>query len=132
MPIPVKVYTWPSDGGQIAINELAWTMFDLPEPGSRYWHGRDPYIVRGVDETSDPATVHLEHAAEWADEVRDALPAGYWIEGGRRSEDGSWHFHLVQQGVDRPIGMYFGESLEQGITEVVAGAHAREAQLDQK
>lgn len=128
MPIPVKVILWPPGGRAIAIGELNWTMYDLPAPGTRYWHGRDPFLVREIDQTSDPVTLHLEHADEWAQEIRAALPAGYWIEGGRRSDDGSWHFHLEQDGVERPIGLYYGESLEQALNEAVAGAHARVAQ----
>jgi hypothetical protein len=33
--VAVTVYTWPPGGGQIAINELHSTMFDLPPVGSR-------------------------------------------------------------------------------------------------
>jgi len=95
------------------LNEPAWTMFDLPASGSRYWHGRDPYLVRGVDEATDPITVHLEHAADWTDELRRALPDGYWLDGGRSDRSAEWHFMLVQDGVERPIGLFQGSTLDE-------------------
>jgi hypothetical protein len=127
VPIPVTVYTWPPGGGQIAINRLDWTMYDVPAVGSRYWHGRDPYKVRGVDENTDPVTVHLEHDDAWVAELHDALPDGYWLDGGRSDTDGRWHFQIVQDGVDRPIGMYIGDTLDDALDQAVVAAQQRAA-----
>jgi hypothetical protein len=126
MPTPVKVYTWSPGGGRLAINEFDWSMFDLPARGTRYWHGRDPYVVREVDETTDPVTVHLENAAEWADELRNQLPSGYWLDGGRSDAKGEWHFTLVKDGVERPIGLFYSEALEDAVNEATTAAQERE------
>jgi hypothetical protein len=127
MPVPVKVFTWPPGGTTIAINELAWSMFDLPARGTRYWHGRDPYLVREVDETTEPVTIHLEHAEDWTEELREALPDGYWPDGGRSDRSGEWHFTLVKDGVERPIGLFHGDTLDEALAAAINAAHQGEA-----
>lgn len=129
MAMPVKVVLWPPGGGAIAIGELRWTMYDVPDVGSRYWHGRDPLVVREIDGSTDPLTIHLEHAGnDWISELRAALPDDYWLHGGRSSDDGSWHFHLEQEGVERPIGIYVGQTLEAALAAAIAGGNERQVQ----
>jgi hypothetical protein len=71
--------------------------------------------------------VHLEHADAWEDELIAALPDGYWLDGGRPDDDSMWHFHLVQDGVERPIGAFFGETLDDAIGQAIADAQQRHA-----
>jgi hypothetical protein len=127
MPIPVRVYTW-TPGGALPINELHWTMFDLPPVGSRYWHGTDAFRVREVDETTDPPIVLLEHDAAWEQELRGLLPKGYWLDGGRDSKDGRWHFESVREGVGRPREWSFGETLDEAMSDVIAEVRHHAAQ----
>jgi hypothetical protein len=88
MEVDVRGVTWPagSGGEGIAEYELRWTMFEIPESGSRYWHGRGAFQVLVVDDLTDPPTVNLEHDAEWEQELLAELPAGYWLDGGRQGQ----------------------------------------------
>jgi hypothetical protein len=129
MPVAVKVYTWDPRMDEIALNELDLTMFELPSPGSHYWHDRWGYTVRGVDETQDPPHVHLVHDRAYEEELHNGLADGYLLDGGRNAEDGSWHFlMLTPQG--RPLGPFWGADLNAAVAEAVAAAaqHARAAE----
>jgi hypothetical protein len=126
MPVPVKVYTWDPRMDEMALNELDWTMFELPAPGSHYWHDRWGYTVREVDETQDPPHVHLVHDRAYEEELHAGLPDGYLLDGGRDSEDGSWHFFmLTPQG--RPLGPFRGGDFDSAVGQALAAAaeHAR-------
>lgn len=125
MPIPVVVVTWPPGGGAVAINRLEGrAMFDLPPVGSRYWSAGNPFVVREVDETTDPTTVHLEHDHRFADEVRAAMPEGYWPDGGRSSDDGRWHFTILAEG-ERPFGLWTGDTPDDALGQAFAAARER-------
>jgi hypothetical protein len=123
MPVAVKVYTWDPRMDEMALNELDWTMFELPEPGSHYWHDRWGYTVREVDQTQDPPHVHLVHDRAYEEELHEGLPDGYLLDGGRRHDDGSWHFFmLTPQG--RPLGPFPGSDFETAAGAALAAAHA--------
>src|SRR5437763_1421757 len=80
MPVSVKVYTWDPRMDEMALNELDWTMYELPTPGSHYWHDRWGYTVREVDEMQDPPHVHLVHDRAYEEEPHgrvDALQRGH-------------------------------------------------------
>jgi hypothetical protein len=64
---------------EMALIELNWTMFELPAPGSRYWHDRSGYTVREVDRTQDPPHVHLVHDRAYEEELHAGLPEGYLL-----------------------------------------------------
>lgn len=122
MSIRVKVYTWPPGGTTLAINELNLEMFELPGPGSRYWHDRWGYRVRNVGATEDPPVVHLEHDPDWESQLYEGLPDGYILDGGRRDDDGTWHFAL-QTPQGRMGGAFFNSDLDAAIAGAIAAAH---------
>jgi hypothetical protein len=125
MAVPVIIVTWPAGGGELAVNRLEGrAMFDLPSVGSRYWSVGEPFVVREVDESTDPTTVHLEHDDAFADEVRAAMPAGHWLDGGRSSSDGRWHFTVVPES-GRPFGLWFGDTLDDALGQAIAAANER-------
>jgi hypothetical protein len=103
-------------------------MYDLPAVGSLYWRGRDPF-VRAVDLSTEPPTVHFEHNPARAVDAQAVLPDAYWPEGGRSASDGRWTFHLERAGLDRPIGLFLGETLDEALGQVVSAAseHAQTA-----
>ncbi len=102
-------------------------MYELPPVGSRYVRDGQPWRVRDVDETADPARVDLERDEAWAEELRAALPEGYALGGGRNSDSGRWHLYASE--ADGAIYETFVSegSLEDAIAAVVAKAerHAR-------
>jgi len=123
--IPVTIITWPSGGTTMAINELRGrAMYDLPPVGSRYWLDGEPLSVREVDASSDPVVVHLEHDEAFADEVRAVIADGYWLHGGRSSDDGRWHFYGVVDGRER-FGPWFGDTLDEALGQAIAEVNAR-------
>jgi hypothetical protein len=105
-------------GLELPLQTQQWLMFEVPSVGARYWHGRTGYRVERVDPT-DPVTLHLVRDRVWEDALHDGLPSEYVIDGGRRSDDGSWHFTVVRNG-DRIAGWSFGEDCEATIRDAVS------------
>jgi hypothetical protein len=130
VPTRVKVYTYAPAAGAIPLAELDWTMYELPSAGDRYWHDRDTFAVREVDESQDPPQVHLVHDHEWSDQIRDQLPEGYDIDGGRDSNDGRWHFMATTPPHGRPLGPVVADDLEDALGRAIANAaeHYRRSQ----
>ncbi len=129
MPTAVKVYQWMPGMNEMPLNELDWTMYELPEPGSHYWHDRMGFMVREVDKSQDPPHVHLVHDRAYEEELHDGLPDGYLLDGGRNSENGSWHFFmLTPQG--RPLGPFHGGDFDSAVGLALAAA-AQHAQSEQ-
>jgi hypothetical protein len=81
-------------GLELPLEIQEWQMYEVPEAGSHYWHGRSGYVVQRIDRT-DPITVHFVRDPAWEEELHNGLPDEYIIDGGRRVDDGEWHFSVV-------------------------------------
>lgn len=130
MPTPVKVYTYMSEAAEAALNELEWTMYELPQPGVRYWHGDEGFTVREVDQSPDPPHVHLLYDHEWMNEVRSQLPDGYAIDGGRQSDSGEWHFVAGIPPGELRLGA-FVDDLDEALDRVIAAAHEHDGRAQE-
>jgi hypothetical protein len=122
MPVQVTVYRWGSADASMPLNETAWTMFELPAAGDRYWHGSDGFVVREIDDSQDPPHVHLNHDSEWVRAVNDQLPEGYMLDGGRDSHTGRWHFHAVTPEHGRPVGDGYSENINEAMQQALGHA----------
>jgi hypothetical protein len=123
LPVSVTVYTYVNENHQIPLNERHWSMYALPSPGDRYWHGEEPLRVRSVDANAEPKQLHVDHDHDWAAEVIAALPEGYRMHGGRDADDGRWHFMAIAPPNDRPLGPVFADDLEQALAQAIVNAH---------
>lgn len=105
------------------LNEVEWELYELPIVGANYWHGRDGYHVKALDESVDPPRLDLELDRDFEEALCGSLPDEYFVDGGRRADDGSWHFEVT--GPQGPLGgdaWSIGEDMEQAIRQVVASA----------
>jgi hypothetical protein len=50
MPVPVIAILWEPAVTQMPISSQEWSMYDLPEPGTHYWHGRTGYLVDQIED----------------------------------------------------------------------------------
>jgi hypothetical protein len=98
-------------------------MYELPRLGDHYWHDNTGYRVNGLDESADPPRLDLELDREFEEELCGALPDNYIVQGGRRSDDGTWHFEVAgPHGLVGGRAWSVGDNMEQAIREAVAGA----------
>lgn len=113
-------------GVPIPLSELQWEMYELPEPGTRYWHGSIGYRVQAVEPDAAPARVDLIRDPEWEAEAYGDLPEGYQIDAGRRSDDGTWHVRVLRPN-GQPLGggWSFGDDCETVLSQAVTGALAQ-------
>ena len=117
-------------GLELPLQIQEWRMYDVPPPGSHYWHGRTGYLVLRVEQT-DPVTVHFVRDPEWEQELHAGLPDDHIIDGGRGSDDGTWHFSVVGPSGQLNEAWAFGDQMEPAIREAVALARTRLAQTGQ-
>ena len=123
MAIPVQAVLWEPAIPELPLAIDEWQMYDLPEVGSLYWHGRTGYRVDRIEQLEDEIRVHLVHDPEWELKLLVPLASGHSIDGGRSSENGRWHFQVI--GPDgRVVGTPWstGFSLESAIRKAVAQA----------
>jgi hypothetical protein len=108
------------------ISSQNWSMYDLPEPGEHYWHGRTGYVVDRIGMVDEVPHVHLVRDPAWEDQLSDGLPDDHMIDGGRREGDGTWHFQIVgPNGRLAGDAWSVGSELEPAIRQAVAGAIAQ-------
>ncbi len=123
MPIPVVALLWEPGVTEMPIGSQNWSMYDLPEPGTHYWHGRTGYVVDRIEDADGMPHVHLIRDSSWERQMSAGLPDDHLVDGGRREDDGTWHFQVV--GPNGPIGgnaWSFGRELEPTLREAVAAA----------
>jgi len=120
----VRVEAVLSEPGMgIPLSEQDWTMFELPEAGSQYWHGSTGYRVDRIDE-GEPPRVYLVRDPEWETALHGALPEGYRLYGGRSEKEAAWHFEVLGPQGEHLGGAArgYGPTPEQAADEAVAGA----------
>ena len=105
------------------LEEVEWKMFELPELGENYWHGRTGYRVKAMDQSVDPPRLDLELDRDFEERMSAGLPDDHFVDGGRRDDDGSWHFQVVgPNGIVGGRAWSMGDDMEKAIGEAVAGA----------
>lgn len=124
MSVPVKAVLWEPNLG-IPLADHEWRMFEVPAPGSHYWHGKTGYRLDRIEEVEGETHVHLVRDRQWEEAVSAPLPDDYLVDGGRDDENGYWHFQVVgPHGVVAGASGY-GLELEPAILQAVAQAAAR-------
>ncbi len=124
------MYRWGSADQTLPLSETTWMMFELPAAGDRYWHGSEGFTVREVDESHDSPHVHLNHDSDWTRAINDQLPDEYYLDGGRDSDNGRWHFQAVTPEHGRPVGDGYSESMDEAMQQAIGHAteHHRQSQ----
>jgi hypothetical protein len=123
MPIDVRAVLSEPNMPGIALSDRKWQMYALPEPGTHYWHDRTGYTVDRIEDVEGETRVHLVRDPEWEVEVADGLNDDQAIIGGPQSDDGQWHFEVVDR-AGHHHGWSFGNELEPTIREAVASWRA--------
>lgn len=123
MPVDVRAVLWEPLVPGMPLSDHGWRMYELPEAGAHYWHGTTGYRLDRIERMDDETRVHLVRDPEWEQEMSIGLPDDYLVDGGRDSERGEWHFHVVgPQGRVAGGAWAFGDDLERTIRQAVAGA----------
>ena|SRR6266516_4626858 len=110
-------------GLELPLELQHWTMYEVPRVGAHYWHNRTGYRIQRIDQT-EPLTVHLVRDPSWEEEIHAGLPGDYLLSGGRRSDDGTWHFSMVGPSGRLNDAWSVDDDLDAAIREVVGQAHA--------
>jgi hypothetical protein len=122
MAIKVRAVLWAPNMPTIAVSDHEWEMYALPEPGTHYWHDGTGFTVDRIEEADGETRVHLVRDPEWEREVAAGLNDDDVISGGRRSDDGQWHFEVRDRASGRRRGWAFGDKLEPTLRQAVTSA----------
>ena len=60
----------------LAMSDHEWEMYELPTPGSHYWHDKTGFTVDRIEEIDDETLVHLMRDPDWERAMADGLHDG--------------------------------------------------------